>query len=156
MIDPAVLEDLVDRFLEIDVAGEGWLDVGFDVPSAEQVDEMKIEVAGTEKTLAQAWDERKPRRTIKQPLPSPSGQCGQANGSSDANGNGEAGQISSQRLPPLSVTAGGNAVGLAPIENRQGLQPWGSIADGAHSFTPKGSVQLAPIQAPKSVPQLPV
>mmetsp|Transcript_45674 Transcript_45674/g.103120 ORF Transcript_45674/g.103120 Transcript_45674/m.103120 type:complete len:933 (-) Transcript_45674:151-2949(-) len=156
MVDPAVLEDLVDRFLEIDVAGEGWLDVGFDVPSAEQVDEMKIEVAGTEKTLAQAWDERKPRRTIKQPLPSPSGQCGQANGSSDANGNGEAGQISSQRLPPLSVTAGGNAVGLAPIENRQGLQPWGSIADGAHSFTPKGSVQLAPIQAPKSVPQLPV
>ena len=53
-----MLDTLIDRFEELDVNGNGHLDIGVDVPSKEQVAEMQAEVAGTATTLIQRWRER--------------------------------------------------------------------------------------------------
>jgi hypothetical protein len=36
-VDADMLDQLIDRFEELDVEGEGCLDIGFDIPSADQV-----------------------------------------------------------------------------------------------------------------------
>ena len=59
-VDAGVLDMLIDRFEEIDDNGNGWLDIGIDVPSAEQVAEMKEEpaVKKGKKTMIEAWEEK--------------------------------------------------------------------------------------------------
>ena len=51
---------LIDRFEELDYNGGGWLDIGIDVPSAEQVAEMKEDplVKKGKKNLIEAWEEK--------------------------------------------------------------------------------------------------
>ena len=60
-VDADVLDMLINRFEEIDDNGNGWLDIGIDVPSAEQVAEMN-ELPAVKKgkqTLVEAWEEKK-------------------------------------------------------------------------------------------------
>jgi len=62
-VDADVLDMLIDRFEEIDDNGNGWLDIGIDVPSAEQVAEMN-ELPAVKKgkqTLVEAWEEKQKR-----------------------------------------------------------------------------------------------
>jgi len=59
-VDAGMLDTLCDRFEELDLNANGWLDVGVDVPSAAQVREMQAAVKGTDKTLIEAWKEMQP------------------------------------------------------------------------------------------------
>jgi len=53
------VENLVNRFHQLDNDGTGYLRVGVEVPSAEQVKTLQAAVAGTKKTLVEAWEEHK-------------------------------------------------------------------------------------------------
>ena len=60
-VDAAMLDTLIDRFEELDDNSNGWLDIGIEVPSAEQVAEMKEELSvklGL-KTLVDAWEDKR-------------------------------------------------------------------------------------------------
>lgn len=49
------LNNLIDRFFELDITNDGYLDVGVDCPSADQVEELHAETEGTTMSLADAW-----------------------------------------------------------------------------------------------------
>jgi len=54
-LDENLLIRLTDRFKELDVHGDGTLDIGVDCPSAEQVKLMQLEIRGSQVTLPEAW-----------------------------------------------------------------------------------------------------
>jgi hypothetical protein len=59
-VDAEMLDVLIDRFEEIDENANGWLDIGIDVPSAEQVRLMKEELKenATGKNIIKLWKEK--------------------------------------------------------------------------------------------------
>ena len=59
-VDQDLLDRLSQRFDALDVEANGLLQIGVEVPSAEQVGDMQKAVKGTGKTLIQAWAEMKP------------------------------------------------------------------------------------------------
>ena len=59
-VDVDMLDRLLDRFAELDEEGEGALDIGTDVPSAEQVKEMQRVVDATGLTLPEYWRQMQP------------------------------------------------------------------------------------------------
>jgi len=54
-VDEKVLEQLIDRFFELDPDGSGSLSIGVEIPNKEQVVEMKTIIEGTGMTLQEAW-----------------------------------------------------------------------------------------------------
>eukprot|EP00613_Pedinella_sp_CCMP2098_P046104 CAMPEP_0171826582 /NCGR_PEP_ID=MMETSP0992-20121227/6157_1 /TAXON_ID=483369 /ORGANISM="non described non described, Strain CCMP2098" /LENGTH=869 /DNA_ID=CAMNT_0012441609 /DNA_START=320 /DNA_END=2929 /DNA_ORIENTATION=- len=55
MVSQTSLDNLVDRFCELDLRDDGYLDVGVDLPSVSQITQLQAEVQGTSLTLAHAW-----------------------------------------------------------------------------------------------------
>ena len=57
-VDSDILDRLIERFALLDSHGDGHLEIGVDVPSADQVRDMQAEIEGTEYTIVQAWQRR--------------------------------------------------------------------------------------------------
>jgi len=55
MVSKTSLDNLVDRFFELDITNDGFLDVGVDCPSGAQVNVLTSDIIGTTMTMAGAW-----------------------------------------------------------------------------------------------------
>lgn len=58
-VEAGILDRLIVRFEQLDVFRDGYLDIGVDVPSAHDVEQMTVQIRGTAVSIEECWEARR-------------------------------------------------------------------------------------------------